>query len=155
LQLGEVDQAYALLAQAVELAPHQAAAQAAYAQAAARAGNYEAAHAAYLQAAELDASPAGAGYLREAGEALWALNRRAAAVSLWQRAVRAHPGDNYGLRGRLGLALLDLGQHEAALETLESAAQSAQDPALVRAAAAAALGLGKFDRAGEHLQGAI
>src|SRR5262245_62080219 len=93
--------------------------------------------------------------LLQAGEALWALNRRAAAVALWQRGVRAHGQEDQGLRARLGLALLDMGQNEAALETLEAAARAHRDPHIVREAARAALALGRLDRAAEHLQAVI
>src|SRR5579859_3387908 len=124
MHLGEIDQAFTVLSQAVELAPHNADVQASFGKAAAKAAKFEAAHAAYLQAADLDGGPNHAHYLLNAGQALWALNRRAAAVALWQRGVRAHGSDDQGLRARLGLALLEMGQNEAALEALETAAQS-------------------------------
>ena len=155
MTLGEVDQAFTVLSQAVELAPHTAEVQAAFGQAASKAGKFEAAHAAYLQAADLDSGSNQATALLQAGESLWALNRRAAAVALWQRGVRAHSHDDRGLRARLGLALLEMGQNEAALETLEMAAQANRDPLIVREAARAALALGRLERAGEHLQAAI
>ena len=110
--MGEIDQAFAALSQAVELAPHTAEVQAAFGLVAARSAKFEAAHAAYLQAADLDGGASHAGYLLQAGEALWALNCRAAAVALWQRGVRAHGTDDQGLRSRLGLALLEMGQNE-------------------------------------------
>jgi len=153
LHMDEVDQAFIVLSQAVELAPHTAEVQASFGKAAARAGKFEAAHAAYLQAADLDASRAD--YLLQAGEAQWAINRRAAAVALWQRGVRAHSDDDQGLRARLGMALLEMGQNEAALEALETAAQAHRDPVIVREAARAALAVGRLDRAAEHLQSSI
>jgi tetratricopeptide (TPR) repeat protein len=155
LQLAEVDQAFTVLSEAVQLAPHNAEVQATFAKVAARAGNFEAAHAAYLQAADLAEGPERADYLREAGEALWSINRRAAAVALWQRGVRAYGGDDHGLRARLGLALLELGQNEAALDMLETAAQAHHDTALLRESARAALAVGLLDRASAHLQAAI
>jgi tetratricopeptide (TPR) repeat protein len=155
LRLGEIDQAFTVLSHAVDLAPHTAAIQASFGQVAAKAGKLEAAHAAYLQAANLDTGSQHAGYLLQAGEALWALNRRAAAVSLWQRGVRAHASDDHGLLARLGLALLEMGQNEAALEALETAAQAHHDPAIVREAARAALAVGQLDRAAGHLQASI
>jgi len=155
LHLGEIDQAFTVLSQAVELAPHSAEVQASFGQVAAKSARFEAAHAAYLQAADLDAGTHHAHYLLQAGEALWLLNRRAAAVALWQRGVRAHSTDDAGLRARLGLALLEMGQNEAALEALETAALAHHDPAIVREAARAALAVGRLDRAAEHLHTAI
>jgi tetratricopeptide (TPR) repeat protein len=155
LQLGELDQALSILAQAVALAPHTAEIQAAYGLAAMRAGKFETAHAAYRQAAEIDSGPTRARYLREAGEALWSLNRQAAAVALWQRALALAAHDQ-PLRARLGLALLQLGQPVEALEHLEHALRhNPRDTALARAAAQAALALDRLDHAAELLQGAI
>lgn len=157
LEIEETELAYETLVQAAELAPHDAAIQAALGQAALRAGRYEAAHTAYLRAAELEPQPAHlcAAHLREAGEALWRLDRLAGAVALWQRAVLLNPNDPLTL-ARLGGALLQQGQPADALVALEKAAeQSPHDAGLAREAARAALELSDLERAALHLECAI
>ena len=155
LHLGEIEQAYQVLLRAVELAPHSAEIQAAFGQVASQANKFEAAHAAYLQAAELDNGRSRAEHLRQAGEALWSMNRLAAAVALWQRSASLNPHD-HALRARLGLAQLQLGQPAEALESLEQAlSQSPHDAHILREAARAALALDRPKRAAEHLQSAI
>jgi len=154
-ELGETQQAYDIAAQAVALAPHTAEYQAAFGKVASRAQKFDTAHAAYVQAAEMDDGRQRPTYLREAGEALWAMNRLAAAVALWQRALTLNPTDQ-ALRARLGLAQLQLGQYPNALELLEQALrQNPRDAQLAREAARAALALGKLEHAAELLQGAI
>ncbi|MCC7359055.1 MAG: tetratricopeptide repeat protein [Anaerolineales bacterium] len=155
LELGETEEACQVAAQAVALAPHTAAYQATYGRIAAEAHKFDTAHAAYLQAAELDEGPQRPAHLREAGEALWSMQRQAAAVALWQRALNLTPNE-HGLRSRLGLAQLQLGQYEEALELLEQALrQNPRDGQLAREAARAALLLGRLEHAAELLQGAI
>ncbi len=155
LSLNEIDEAYHILAQAVALDPHQAVIQATFGKVAARTERFEAAHAAYLQAAELDSVRSKPQHLREAGEALWSMNRRAAAVAVWQRALGLEP-DNDALRSRLGLALLEQNRPAEALELLEqSLRHSPRDAQLAREAARAALAVGQHARSAELLQHAI
>ncbi len=155
LRLGEVDQAFTLLSRAVELAPHSAEVQAAFGQVAMQAHKLEAAHAAYLQAADLDSGRGRPGYLREAGEALWSMNRLSAGVALWQKAVALDPNDQ-ALRARLGMALLQLKQYPEALQTLEqAAAQNPRDALIAREAARAAFHLDRVDVAANYLQTAV
>jgi tetratricopeptide (TPR) repeat protein len=155
LELGEVEQAYEVLQQAIELAPRSAEVQAAFGQAAARAHKYEAAHAAFTRAAELEPSPDRCAYLREAGEALWAMGRFAAATAAWQSALASQPRDNLTL-ARLGMALVHLGQHAEALAALEKAAeQNPQNVNAIREAARAALALNELEKAAQYLERVI
>jgi len=155
LELGEVEQAYEVLGQAVELAPRSAEAQAAFGQAAARAHKYEAAHTAFMRAAEVEPGLDRCAYLREAGEALWAMGRFAAATAVWQSALAIQPRDNLTL-ARLGMALVHLGQHAEALTALEKAAeQNPQDATAVREAGRAALALNELDKAAHYLERVI